>query len=456
MSKRDEVIARAIAGAFLNGTWDPPVMAQRAGRALGDRRRVWLAELAAVIVHAFPVPPHDAPRELRATIMASGLVQRRRRLDEVDRRAPWRVRYTTAPTLMGSSPWPVPSIGSLRELEERFGLSFGQLQWFADARSWERIVADEPLRHYRYRWVPSSSGSRLIEAPKGTLRHIQRVVLRTILHHAPVHDAAHGFVPGRSIHGFVAPHVGAAVLVKADLQSFFGSIRAGRVYALWRRMGYPEPVAHVLTGLTTNAVPSAVVRRSPTPNPALAMLLRGPHLPQGAPTSPMLANLLAFHLDVRLVALAESFGAVYTRYADDLAFSGPPTLRRRSAALLRLIDTIVRDEGFRLNPRKTAAVGPGQRHRLGGMVINARPNPDRRDYDQLKAEIHDAITNGPAAANRGGVEHFRAHLLGRISWVAELNPQRAARLRSSFDRIVWPAEVDPAGGRSRQASRYQS
>ncbi len=339
---------------------------------------------------------------------------------------------------MGATPWPVAEIHTVGELGDHLGLSSGQLQWFADVRSWERTATDEPLRQYRYRWIPTSGGSRLIEAPKGTLRHVQRVLLRTILNHVPIHDAAHGFAAGRSIHGFVAPHVGAAVLVKADLRSFFSSIRAGRVFALWRRMGYPEPVAHALTGLTTNAVPSAVLRRSPTPNPHLAMLLRGPHLPQGSPTSPALANLLAFHLDVRLSALAASFGAAYTRYADDLAFSGPASLQKRQAALLRLTDEIVGDEGFRLNALKTATAGPGRRHRLGGVVINTRPNIDRRAYDQLKAEIHDAVTNGPQAANRRGVIHFRAHLLGRINWVAELNPVRAERLHASFAQITWP------------------
>lgn len=438
MNDRDQAIAHAISGAFLAGPWDPPTMVRRAGRTLGDRRIVWLRTLADLAVHAFPTPPHDAPRELRSVLLASGIIRQQRFTDEHARRPPLRLSFAASPTQMGPTPWPVPELHSVGELADHLGLAAGQLQWFADVRSWERIVADEPLRQYRYRWMSSSSGSRLIEAPKGTLRHIQRVLLRTILDEIPIHDAAHGFATGRSIHGFIAPHVGASMLVKADLQAFFNSIRAGRVYALWRRMGYPEPVAHVLTGLVTNAVPSAVLRRSPTPNSHLAALLRGPHLPQGAPTSPALANLLAFHLDVRLNALAASFGAVYTRYADDLAFSGLTSLRRRPTALLRLTDEIARDEGFRLNPLKTAILGPGQRHRLGGVVINTRPNVDRRDYDQLKAEIHDAVINGPAAANRRGVAHLRAHLLGRISWVAELNPSRAERLRDSFERIVWP------------------
>ncbi len=412
-------------------------MVRRAVKALGDRRTVWLRELAALVVHSFPSAPHDAPRKLRAVILASGIVQARRYADEYDCRPPWKLHLVGAPTRMGASPWPVAELHSVGELADHLGLSAGQLQWFADARSWERIGADEPLRQYRYRWIPSSSGSRLIEAPKGMLRHIQRVLLRTILNHVPVHDAAHGFRAGRSIHGFVAPHAGEPVIIKADLQAFFTSITAGRVFGLWRLMGYAEPVAHLLTGLTTNAVPSPVLRSSPTPDHRLAALLRGPHLPQGAPTSPAVANLIAFHLDVRLAAMARSLDANYTRYADDLAFSGSTTLGRRQRALLRLTEEIVRNEGFRLNPLKTAVAGPGRRHRLAGVVINTRPNIDRRGYDQLKAELHDAVVNGPVAANRRGIPHFRAHLRGRIGWVAELNPPRAQRLQATFDRIAW-------------------
>ncbi len=446
MNRRDQIITQAVAGAFLAGEWEPRLMVRRAGRALGDRRTTWLTPLATLVVHAFPIAPHDAPRELGAVIWASGIIQEQMRADTMALRPQWRIHPATAPIRMRATPWPVAEIDSLGDLAEHLGLSTGRLRWFADVRSWERAVGVEPLRQYRYRWLPSSSGFRLIEAPKGTLRHIQRVLLRTILNHVPIHDAAHGFHVGRSIHGFVAPHVGAPVLIKADLRAFFTSITAGRVFGLWRRMGYAEPVAHVLTGLTTNAVPSSVLRRSPAADHHLAALLRGPHLPQGAPTSPALANLLAFHLDVRLDAMARSFGANYTRYADDLAFSGAATLEKRQLALLRLAEEIVRDEGFRLNPLKTAVAGPAQRHRLAGIVVNARPNIDRREYDQLKAELHDAVTNGPVVANRRDNPHFRDHLLGRIGWVAELNPPRAERLEAMFDRITW----DTTGKRRRR------
>jgi RNA-directed DNA polymerase len=166
------------------------------------------------------------------------------------------------------------------------------------------------------------------------------------------------------------------------------------VYGVFRSAGYPEPVAHLLTGLTTNVVPPDVRREAARPPAHLVtghrrMLqhLAHPHLPQGAPTSPALANLAACHLDRRLGALARAFGAEYTRYADDLAFSGPARLRRSQPALVRLVAEIARDEGFRLNGATTRVTTQSQRQRLGGLVVNARANVARHEYDRLRAVL---------------------------------------------------------------------
>ena len=185
----------------------------------------------------------------------------------------------------------------------------------------------------------SADGSvRLLEAPKRELKDLQRQVLHGILDHIPAHDAAHGFRPGRSARTAAARHQGRAVVLRLDLESFFTSVGVGRVYGIFRLAGYPEPVAHALAGLCTTATPPDVLRRAPEAPDALRehrrrMLhaLRGPHLAQGSPTSPALANLSAFGLDRRLAGLADKLGATYTRYADDLVLSGGRDLARASA-----------------------------------------------------------------------------------------------------------------------------
>jgi hypothetical protein len=208
-------------------------------------------------------------------------------------------------------------------------------------------------------------------------------------------------------------------------------------------------VAHALTALMTNRVAAGAWAEIPVPaashlraaHALLGRRLATPHLPQGAPTSPMLANLCAFTLDRRLAGLAARLDATYTRYADDLVFSGDRTLARRAPAILATVRTIVADEGLRLNEGKTRVMTAGQRQRVTGVVVNAHPNVAREDLDRLKATLHNAATHGPQSQNRSGVPDFRAHLLGRIAWVAALNPARAARLRRTFELIAWE---DPA------------
>jgi len=166
--------------------------------------------------------------------------------------------------------------------------------------------------------------------------------------------------------------------------------------------------------------------------------LASPHLPQGAPSSPALANLVAFSLDRRLSALAISAGFAYTRYADDLALSSPT--QRSASHIAQTIDrirTIVGDEGFQINERKTQIRRAGERQRLTGLVINQIPNVDRREYDRLKAILTNAARQGPTSQNHANLPDFRSHLLGRIGWMTHVNPARAARLRTLYDRIDW-------------------
>ena len=168
-------------------------------------------------------------------------------------------------------------------------------------------------------------------------------------------------------------------------------------------------------------------------------LYASPHLPQGAPTSPALANLCAWRLDARLTALAAAAGATYTRYADDLAFSGGREFERSARRFQVQVMCTALEEGFAVHGQKTRFMRPGVRQQLCGVVLNARPNIRRDEYDQLKAVLYNCARHGPHTQNRAGVADFRAHLLGRIAWVTSLNSVRGGKLRAWFDRICWDA-----------------
>ena len=419
------VWAQALAYAYLDGEWSDRALIERGALVLGHRRPE-MRRLARRVLRAYPRPPWDRPRELAAWIAANDA------FDPAITGARPR-RWLPFQPAMGLMPWPVPAIPTVGELAHFLSVTVDDLAWFADVRSLERRVADDRLRNYRYRWVRKATGGlRLIESPKQRLREIQRHLLATILNRVPPHSAAHGFVRGRSAITFARDHSGSDIVIRLDLHDFFGSITAGRVYGVFRTAGYPESVSHTLTGLVTNVVPLAVWSDAPTPLQTsgstnehfmFGKRLATPHLPQGAPTSPALANLCAHGLDRRLAGLAESAGLRYSRYADDLVFSGSPN-RAAAPRLIELIRSIAREEGFRVNESKTVVMGKGHRQRVAGVVVNRTPNVDRVTYDRLRATLHNVAINGLEAENRTSHPRFAEHLAGRVSWAVSLNPNR--------------------------------
>ncbi|GIM93071.1 reverse transcriptase family protein [Paractinoplanes toevensis] len=415
-------VAGALADALLTTDWRPADMIAVV-RSVAGGRPVRARRLVDAVLLAYPRAPADRPRELRRFLAGLPTTPR-----TSVRRAVIRHRFVV-PTRVVRLRWGAPEIGDLAELAAFLGLDGDALDWFADRREINRQARDEQLRHYRYAWLPH----RLIEAPKPRLRTLQRRLLDQILSVVPVHDGVHGFVAGRGTHTFAQLHAGSPVLVTMDLRAFFSSITAARIYGLFRGIGYPEPVAHALTALTTTRTPAHVLRAAP--DPFLAALLRRPHLPQGAPTSPALANLCAFRLDRRLSGLAGRFGLRYARYADDLAFSGTISSGRIDR-LVTLAGEIVHDEGFRIHPGKTRIRSRSQRQSLTGLVVNAVPAVPREDYDRLRAILHNAATHGLAAANRDGHPDFAAHLAGRVAWMSHRHPSRAAKLHRLLDRAL--------------------
>jgi RNA-directed DNA polymerase len=334
--------------------------------------------------------------------------------------------------------------GELRDLvwlSRELRLTPGELDWFADTRRWNRR-ARPGLQHYRYVWR-SRPGRvpRLLEVPGIRLRTVQRRVLDRILTPMPLHPAAHGFVPGRSARSGASLHTGSQVVISLDLVSFFAHVTPGRVFGVLRQAGYPEATAHAVTALCTHSVPEPVLRAMPDGGSTderflLRQALRVNHLPQGAPSSPALANLAVRRLDARLTGWAAAAGGRYTRYADDLAFSGSASLARRADAFVRGVGRLVEAEGHVVNGRKTRVRGAAVRQSVTGVVVNTHTNTPRPEYDALKAVLHNCVLHGPESQRRGQAD-FRAHLAGRIAWVSSLNASRGQKLQDAFERIRW-------------------
>ncbi len=280
--------------------------------------------------------------------------------------------------------------------------------------------------HYVTFAVPKrSGGERLIMAPKKRLKRIQRSLLRDLVSKLPAHDAAHGFVAGRSTRSAAAPHVGRRFVIRMDLKDFFPSVTFARVRGYLIALGYGFEVATVLSVLMTEP------ERQPVMVQGKRFLVPVGHryCVQGAPTSPGLCNGIAHKLDARLAGLAESLGVQYTRYADDLSFSGDEI--GLVPRLLRVVPQIVVDEGFEVNEHKTRVMRSGGRQEVVGVSVNETLGLSRKKRRVLRARIHRLAQGEVPASQR---EQEIAELEGWVAYVHMLNADQAKPLREALAR----------------------
>lgn len=350
------------------------------------------------------------------------------------------VRFDLTPLTQQKNPLnlPLPKIQDDQQLSLLLGLTEGQLENYTKHWRMHNEPINSRLHHYHHRWIDKGKGEkRLIEAPKRRLAHAQREVYYRILDNIPLHETCHGFRKKHSCHSFAQPHSGQQVVIRMDIEQFFMSIPYRRIHAFFTGIGYNPHVATNLSRLCTYRTPDNVINQNTQLTWRNRKRLMESHLPQGSSCSPALANICSFKLDVRLAALANKFGANYTRYADDLAFSGGSDLTRRAETFATFVAFIAADEGFSINHRKTKIMHQGVSQHLTGLTVNRFPNIPRRQYDLLKATLFNCIKHGPASQNREKHPYFQQHLLGRIAHVNSINPDRAEKLYKLFRQIDW-------------------
>lgn len=288
----------------------------------------------------------------------------------------------------------LPQLDKPEQLAEALGLTVPELRWMSFHR-------DAALSlHYRRFTIPKrSGGERPIWAPLPKLKKAQRWILREIVERLPIHGAAHGFVPGRSIASNAAAHSDARMVVKLDVKEFFPTLTLRRIKGVFRKAGYREQVATLLALICTEAP-----RKVEEHDGKTWYLALGPRcLPQGAPTSPALTNVVCMGLDRRLTALAAKLGWRYTRYADDMTFSlpHPPPKAKvkapRLGALLGSVRRVLEDEGFQLHPDKTRVLRDGGRQQITGLIVNDTlgPRAPRELRRRVRAALHHLRTGRP-------------------------------------------------------------
>ena len=324
--------------------------------------------------------------------------------------------------LVDTSRWQLPPLETVSDLADLLRLHSDDLSWLTSSR----------YHHYHEQWLAKRKGGRrLLESPKPLLKSAQRILLETFLNRVDPHESATGFRPGLSILDFARPHTNKQIVLKMDLANFFPSIGCPRIKRTLQSFGYREAVADALAALTTARSFHGDLTSSE------ALLYSRFHLPQGAPTSPALANLAVFRFDCRLAGLAKKWSADYTRYADDLLFSGGPDFAKAIARFEVKVMAIALEEGLTVNARKTRTMPKSQRQSAAGLILNTGVNARRSEYDALKAILHNCQRQGPESQNREGHSNFAAHLLGRVHWLATLNQGWGEKLVASYQNIDW-------------------
>lgn len=289
----------------------------------------------------------------------------------------------------------LPRIVTIADLAAHSGLPGRQL--------WSLAFAGHKA-YTTFRLAKKSGGTRLIERPTYPLRTAQRWILRNILDRLQTTPHSFGFERGSKLRFHAERHAGAQAVLTLDIKNFFPSVSIAQVTQVYRVAGYPSKAASILAHLCT---------------------CRGA-LPQGAPSSPRLANLVCFRMDRRLSQFAVRRGLVYSRYADDMSFSAPS-----ASALARsrpFISHIIRDSGFRLNTGKTRLVGSQGRKTVTGLVLAQETvGIGRERLRELRARIqHAHMLRG---------EPNVAAIQGWLDYVSDADPNRYHILVRYIERL---------------------
>ncbi len=239
-----------------------------------------------------------------------------------------------------------------------------------------------------------SGGQRTITAPTGPFKAFQRTLLRRVLARLPVHPAAMAFEPGHSIVHHAILHALRPVVVRMDIRDFFGATTVQRVHDCFTRLGWSRAAASLLTRCTTH----------------------DGGLPQGAPTSPKLANAVNYRLDAQVCAIVAAIAKrtdtviVYSRYADDLTFSFDRDDHDAISSTICLVkQAIESSHGYRLHTKKKLRImRRHDRQQVTGLVVNAGVNLPRRTRRRLRAVEHCLATGRDATMTHAQLQGWRS------------------------------------------------
>ena len=346
--------------------------------------------------------------------------------------------------VMDGSP-PLPALLSLKHLALRASIPYTYLR---------NIVQRSDSEVYRkFSIRKRSGGRRFIHVPDPWLSRVQKWIHEHILKGIPSHPCSYAFTPKSSILKCASRHTGAQWLIKMDIDGFFSSVSEIQVFRVFKELGYQPLVAFELARICT-VYPGArsprwddsvwQVKRSNNQIPTYSSGLLG-YLPQGAPTSPLLSNLVMRKIDNQIQKASLKAGLTYTRYSDDLTFSSRDKnfTRKLARAFIHEINKIISKDGFRPQHRKTLIVPPGSRKIVLGLLVDGSLPKLRREFkDHLRQHLYYLEKHGPIehAERRefDSVWGMKCHIKGLIDYANMIELTYAKSLLKRFNAIEWP------------------
>ena len=273
------------------------------------------------------------------------------------------------------------TVSGVDRLSEMLGMSVQELENFSP--------------QYKHAVIKKrSGGNRLLQMPNDETKRVQRLLLDKLIGRYKTHASCCGFSKGLSIIDNARPHVGRETVIKLDIQDFFPNTTVDRIHEFFCKTGWTDDAADVLTKL----------------------VVFDEGLPQGAPTSPAVSNVVNCFMDLRLDALAKKYGMTYTRYADDLTFSSEIYSRRDVHKILRITGVILKSCGYSLNKKKKRIIRKHRRQSVTGIVVNERLNLSRPTRRWLRSVHHRLESGGNSTLSENEFN-------GWISYLRMVNPK---------------------------------
>jgi RNA-directed DNA polymerase len=338
----------------------------------------------------------------------------------------------------------LPVIFSLKHLSLHTGVTYETLRNLVNRKT------QNPYRSFKMR-KQSSNRYRIIRVPSPQLKTIQTFINSHILSKLQPHSASVAYAPGSKIYDAAQEHCAARWILKFDISDFFDSVNEKQVYHVFRKCGYPALLSFEMARLCTILKPRAPFHNCKTrPYDRYKIKeyvnIRLGTLPQGAPSSPMLANLVSMKMDEEITSLAEVYGCTYTRYADDMTFSTAEDLNRQSISqIINRMTHLLASFGYRLNQKKTKVISPGARKIYLGLNVNeSKPHLTKAYKRRISKHLYFCLKSevGPEAHSKHlrfySIIGFKNHLYGLIAYAKQIEPDFGNSCMQDFNKINWP------------------